>query len=489
MIIFCSRYIKHVFLGLLLLALVPSAAIAQDEDGYKHVKGVVHLNSNVSSGEYSPEMLVEIAENKGVDTVFVTENLMPRWEYGLFPFRGVFKKIEKRKGLLEYGTEKYDRRIDAIDQKNPEVTVYISAEVAPFYYWSGNPFDKEGLTLNNWDLQFLVMGMDAEDYDNIPTVSNGGFAEYGPGSLLKLWPLLLVLLGGISLKKKHPRFYLADSLCWGIIIIGIGLLLYYFPFQDVKYDQYHGSRGTGPYQEVIDYVNSKGGMTFWSNPEAETDVDLGQVSIKSPTANEYMLKTDGYTGFCCFYEGYRSVGGPGGVWDTVLNEYCSEKRKMPIWAIGELSYHSKEASGGKEINEVQTVFLVPKNTRKNILGAMRTGNMYALRRTEEYELQLDSFTVKYENKVQVSMGGTLEAQGPVTVSFGISWEGETEDKVVVALIRSGKVIKEFAIESPGEIVYEDDFYEPGKKVYYRLDIRGEYPSMLFSNPIFVDFVK
>ncbi|MGB2600809.1 MAG: hypothetical protein WBD12_02190, partial [Candidatus Omnitrophota bacterium] len=258
---------------------------------------------------------------------------------------------------------------------------------------------------------------------------------------------------------------------------------------DAKYDQYHGPQGIGPYQEVIDYVNSKGGIAFWSNPEAETDADLGDVQFQSPPANEHMLNGKDYTGFCCFYEGYRSVGGPGGVWDAVLNEYCSGKRKAPIWAIAELAYHSKEASGGKEIDEVQTVFLIPENTRENILESMRSGNMYALRRTEEYELQLDSFTVKYEDKAQAGMGGILKAQGPVTVSFSVSWEGETEDKIVASLIRSGKVIKEFVLESPGEVVYQDDLCEPGTKVYYRLDIRGEYPSMLFSNPIFVDFVK
>ena len=489
-IILCSKYIKRVFLGLALMVLAPTIAFAGDGEGYIRVKGVMHLNSNVSSGEYSPEVLVEIAEDKGLNAVFVTENLMPRWEYGLFPFRGVLKKVEKRKGLIEYGAQKYEKRINSIDRKAPGITVHMSAEVAPFYYWTGDPFDEEGLTLHDWDLQLLVMGMDAADYENIPTVSNGGFSGYSFKSILGLWPLLLVLLGAISLKKKHPRFYLADSLCWGIIVIGIGFLLYYFPFQDAEYDQYHGPQGVGPYQKVIDYVNSKGGMAFWSNPEAETDADLGQVRFKSPPANEYMLGTRDYTGFCCFYEGYRSVGGPGGVWDTVLGEYCSGKRKMPVWAIGELAYHSREASGGKEIDEVQTVFFVPANTRENILDAVRSGKMYAVRRTEEYELQLDSFTVKYENKARAGMGGTLKAQGPVTVSFSVRWEGETEDKIVASLVRSGKVIREFVIENPGEIVvYEDDLYEPGERAYYRLDIRGKYPSMLFSNPIFVDFIE
>jgi hypothetical protein len=342
------------------------------------------------------------------------------------------------------------------------------------------------LTLNNWDLQLLVIGMDAEDYEGIPTVSNGGFSRYGPESILMLWPFALIILGAVSLKKKHPRFYLADPLCWGLILAGVFFALHNYPYKTARYDQYHGDRGIGPYQEVIDNVNKKSGMTFWSAPEAETDTIIGAVRVVSPSAEKHMKEAGDYTGFCCFYEGYREIGGPGGVWDELLGEYCRGQRKKPVWTIGEMSYHSAEASGGKEIDEVQTVFLVPSNTRENLLNAMRSGKMYALRRTKEYALKLDSFTAKYDNE-EAGMGEELRAQGPVTISFSAGWEGKTGDRVVASLIRSGKVIREFVMGRSEVYEYKDNLYEPGKKVYYRLDVRGKYPSMLFSNPIFVKF--
>jgi hypothetical protein len=478
-----NKILTTIFLFLLLTA---QPCVGDGDEGPIKVKGVIHLNSNVSSGKYSPERLVKMARGVGLKAVFLNENFMPKWEFGAYPFRGIIKKTVEKESLLKYGPRKYGDRIEFIDGKLPDMTVIMGAEVAPLYYWTGNPFGEPGLTLNNWDIQLLVTGMDAGDYEGIPTVSSGRFSRYGPKSVLMLWPFALIILGAVSLKKKHPRFYLADPLCWGLILAGVFFALYNYPYKAAKYDQYHGDPGIGPYQEVIDHVNENGGMTFWSAPEAKGDTFVGPVRVVSRSAEEHMKEARGYTGFCCFYEGYRKIGGPGGVWDELLGEYCRGERKKPIWTIGEMAYHSAEASGGKDINEVQTVFFVPSNTRENLLEAIASGKMYAVRRTKEYALKLDSFTAKYDNE-EAGMGEELTAAGPVTVTFEAGWEGKCGDKVTASLIRSGEVIKEFIMGRSGAYEYKDKLYEPGKKVYYRLDIRGKYPSMLFSNPIFVKF--
>jgi hypothetical protein len=263
--------------------------------------------------------------------------------------------------------------------------------------------------------------------------------------------------------------------------------LHNYPFKIVRHDQYHGGARPGPYQEVINYVNNSGGAVFWSNPEAKTEKRIGPVEFVSPAATSYMLETEDYTGFCCFYEGYRDVGGPGGVWDTLLTDYCAGKRKKPVWAIGEMAYHGSEASGSKEIDEVQTVFLVPSNSPKNVLKAMKTGSMYAVRRSREHRLQLESFAVEYEGNGKAGMGEEILSQGPVAVRFSLNWDGEPAGAISVKLIRGGEVVKELFVTEPGEYNYNDSFYESGEKTYYRLDVRAGYPSMLFSNPIFVEF--
>lgn len=474
---------------ILLMFLFVSLSFAGDGSDLIPVRGVLHLNSNVSSGEYAPDKLIMMAKEKGVGAVFLTENLRLKLEYGMQPFRKIIKKTVEMPSLMTYGVERYSKRLDEIRGKYPGISVFMSAEVAPFYYWTGSPFPLPGnLTLNDWDQQVIVLGMKPEAYAKIPSLDNNGFSRYGLKSLIMLWPLAILVIGVVALKRKHPRFYIADTLCWVIILIGTFFTLRNFPFKEERFDQYHPNAGSEPHQTVINYVNRNGGMVFWSNPEAVTNKTLGVRGIKfmSPSETDRMLGTTDYTAFACFYEGYREVGGPGGVWDKVLNDYCSGKRSRPVWTVGEMSYHGREGNSPKVIDEVQTVFFVPANTEDNILSAMRSGKMYAVRRGQEYQLQLNAFTVKYGSN-SAMMGAELDAAGPVTVSFNVSWEGKPRGEVVARVIRSGEVIKEFKLQAPGPVEFVDTLFEPGKKVYYRLDIRGGYPSMLFSNPIFVRF--
>lgn len=465
----------------------PMRCNAEGPEELIHVRGIVHINTNVSSGVYPPEYEAEKASGKDIGVVFFTENLRPRWEYGLYPLRNIIKKTVERDGLLAYGPERYAVRAASAGKKYG-ITCIMSAEAAPFYYWTGDPF-RAGLTLHDWDAQLIVTGLSPGAYRGIPTIANGGGKRYGAGSLPALWPLALLAAGIFLLKRKFSRLYVSDPLCWAMITAGALFLVNNFPFKEVRYDQYGGPAGAAPYQAVIDYVSSRGGMTFWSAPEAVTDTVAGPVKFVSRSSEKYMLETHGYTGFCCFYEGYRKVGGPGGVWDRVLSEYCSGKRASPAWAIGEVAYHGSEGSGRKEIDEVETVFLSPSPGEGAVLAALRSGRMYAVRNSKECRLRLEDLTVEYPGGGKAMMGEELVSPGPVKVNFAVTWEGPSQGPVTAEVIRAGKVVKEYALTTPGAIEFADDFYEPGTKVYYRLDIRGGYPAMLFSNPIFVKFLN
>ena len=55
------------------------------------------------------------------------------------------------------------------------------------------------------------------------------------------------------------------------------------------------------------------------------------------------------------------------------------------------------------------------------------------------------------------------------------------------LIRSGNLLETFSAETPLSINFEDDFFEPGNKIYYRLDAVDKKGRKLVSNPVFVKF--
>jgi hypothetical protein len=309
------------------------------------LKAVTHLNSNVTSGKLSPETLVMSAVKKGIHAVFITENFYPKLEYGVLPFRGIVKKVEEFNSLLKFGPEKYYKRIEAIDKKLENIDVFMSAEVVPAYFWTGDPY-KKGLTLNDWDIQFLVFGLKPGEYRHMPTLSNGKFSKFNFITFLKLWPVFLFILGVVLIRVKFYRFYINNAIPWLMVLVGAFYSLHLFPFKHVMYDQYHGRVLPGPYQELIDYVNDKGGMVFWSAPEAQLYRRYGPILFASPKATEHMLSTRDYTGFCALYEGYRDIGGAGGIWDVILNEYCWGKRDNPVWIIGESAFHDKKSSGG-----------------------------------------------------------------------------------------------------------------------------------------------
>ena len=450
------------------------------------IKAVTHLNSNVSSGKYSPERLSKIALDKGLDAVFITENFYPRIEYGALPFRGILRKVQEFNSFLKYGPEEYRKRIENIDRKLNDLDVFMAVEVAPFYFWTGEPYH-EGLTLNDWDVQFIVFGLDPEEYKNMPTLSNGKFSRFNFIGFLKMWPIFMVLIGWVLLKRKFYRFYINNALPWFLIIVGVFFSLHLFPFQSVKYDQYHGRMLPGPYQELIDYVNDKGGMVFWSAPEAQIYRQYGPILFASPKASEHMLSTTDYTGFCVFYEGYRDIGGAGGVWDVILTEYCWGERKKPVWIIGESAFHDEESSGGKEIDDVQTVFITKEKSKNEIMDSMKNGSMYAVRRGKNVLLELDDFHLTSSSGDNAFMGEEIVSSGPVNISFNVNWDNSQPAEIKAVIIRNGKVIKELKVKNPGKVEYTDEYYSSGEKIYYRLDIRDKYPGMLFSNPIFVTF--
>ena len=185
-----------------------------------------------------------------------------------------------------------------------------------------------------------------------------------------------------------------------LILVGFAGVWSNFPFFPRKHNPYHDS-GETPYQDVIDYVNEKEGMVFWAHPEggrgAENfavpvppvvqplatllGIDRERIELQTDSYEGLLAQTDGYTGFAIFAKGMTKIGRSNGLWDKLLQAYCSGKRERPIWAIGETDF---EGGGPPEwVRDTQTIFLIKKaplsalERREKVLEAMRQGRMYA----------------------------------------------------------------------------------------------------------------
>lgn len=479
-------------------ALILTILLASEVSGASvQVKAAFHVHTAFSTGVLSMEEVIEEARREGIGAVILTDNFLVRFEYGLFPLRSLLKKVVEKPSARRMGLERYLRAIEAAQARFPDVILIPGVEVIPYYYWTGS-ISTGDLTL--WDTQknLLVVGLSrAEDYARIPAIGNGPAFQLGWPGLVQLALAVVAIGGGIQLLRtkrvraiqmKHfilkvPKRYRLVG--WSAL--GVGVLLLLDGFASSELNPYRGNLGIGPYQQVIEYAESRGGAVFWSFPEARDagGIDLGRlgkVSIRTEPYPEALLQTRGYTGFGAVYPDNVTFTEPGRQWDQLLLEYSGGRRARPGWGIGEVGYHGPP----KRLGEALTTFLVPERSRKAILEALREGRMYALTPLRDHHLVLEDFSISLEGVDHwVPMGGELEANGraAILIRLRVSASNGREMPFTLRLIRSGKVLNVLQGKTPFEQVLTVEPPEAGSREFFRIAITK--PHRLLSNPIFV----
>jgi hypothetical protein len=269
-----------------------------------------------------------------------------------------------------------------------------------------------------------------------------------------------------------------------ISVLSILFMINADPFRSSPFDQYHGDQGIAPYQLLIDYVDSRGGMTFWNYPETRSGVrKMGPAFVDTPPYPEVLVQSKNYTGFAALYGDRITLTEPGDIWDWVLSEYCRGERTRPVWGISTADFH-EEHGAGEKLGNFPTVFLVQERTKGEILAAMREGRMYASRGKYPQQMILNEFSVSSsQGDTKAISGGEIRLREHPRIHISLSLKKPADNRVRIRLIRSGTLIKTFNGALPMEIDYEDAFLKPGQKIYYRIDVRG--CGTLVSNPIFV----
>ncbi|HEC68945.1 MAG TPA: hypothetical protein ENI31_01465 [Candidatus Omnitrophica bacterium] len=459
------------------------------------IRIILHINSNISEGEYSLREISNIAQKEGIEGVIFTDKALLKWEYGIWPLRRIIKKTVEQPSVFNYGIKNYLEDISRLNKKFPDLVLIEGLEVSPFYYWEGS-FFKGNLKMYNWHKHLLVLGLDEEGYRNLPMIGNiRGLAKNF--SFFKFWPLVIVGMGILFLNKKKYKYKDFQGRIWGeplpglnflgIFLIGAGVLFFInnWPFSDFRYTQYQGDLGITPYQEFIDYVGERRGLVFWAEPEAESKGEFLGVYFESRPSIEEFLNTQGYTGFCVFYDGYREIGRPGGLWDRVLLEYCEEVRSHPVWAVGGLSFEKGDLA--KAIKDLQTVVLAEKKGKSSVLSALKEGRAYVVRGIRSLDFFLEDFSLASDLGEEATIGGRLSADKEVTINIKAKFLRQDFSEVQLKLIKNGKVIKESKIETPFSASFYDCNVKKSKS-YYRLEIKAK-GLHLITNPIFVKKVE
>ncbi len=455
---------------------------------YIQVPGLIDIRTDFSDGVHTLEYLIKLAKKRGIDVLFINDHDRKILEYGIRPFQAILKKRVEEPSINKGGPENYLNMIDAASKKYPALILIPGAESAPFYYWKGSYF-KKNLTVCDWERHLLIVGLEEpQDYKELPILHNGYATKYILSSIpiASFLFLALLIVGLYMIKWKRIIRYS------GIVISVFALLLVInnHLLKSSPYDQYHGPQGISPYQLLIDYVNSRGGMVFWNHPETKSGKGkLGPIFRDTPPYPQVLIESKNYTGFASLYGDAITITEPGNIWDKVLIEYCSGQRANPVWGISSADFH-REGGAGEKLGSFPTFFLVKSKTKKDILDALKKGRMYAFRGyVDSPRLILEDFSISDSKSSQkVVMGEEIFSKGYPSINIRISTTGsEKGNSVTVRLIRSGNLLKTFSSETPLSINFEDDFFEPGKKIYYRLDAIDKKGRKLVSNPIFVQF--
>lgn len=448
---------------------------------YQQVPGLIDLRTTFSDGAYDLTSLVELARKKGFGVLVINDHDRMAMEYGIPPFRNILKKRVERNSINKRGAEEYLRSIKGLEKAYSGMIIIAGSETAPFYYWTGS-FFKKNLTAHNHERRILTIGLEnAEDYRQLPILHNGLSARFF-GTSIPAMLIFCIPLGLGILLLMRKGFYRVGGIV--IAILSILLVINANPFRSAPFDQYHGDQGIAPYQFLIDYVNAKGGMSFWNYPETKSGIrKMEPIFVHTPPYPEVLMKSRGYTGFAALYGDEITVTEPGNVWDKVLKEYCTGERDLPAWGIATADFH-RESESGEVLGNFPTVFLVKSRTKEEILRALKTGKMYACRGHYPSIAKLEEFSVTSSNgELKGISGDEITVAGFPRIRISLSSNITTENRVRVRLIRAGRVIKRFDGQLPLEIEYEDKDIEKEEKEYYRMDLHGY--GTIVSNPIFV----
>ena len=447
------------------------------------VPGVIHVHSTYSSGSYSIEELVSKADDKGIEVLVLTDHDLVVMEYGLFPFRNLIKKREERNSVLQTGPEQYLAEIERLNKQQDSVLIIPGVQSSPFYYWSGNPL-RGGLTAHDYRKELLVVGLfRSEDYYNIPNLHGGFSTRYVKDHLASFALFFAAFCFSFYLIFQIGRLKIV-----GIVMaaLSIALMVDDHPFKSSRFDPYHGNRGIAPFQELINYVRSRGGLIFWAHPESnysKNGTQMGPAKLMTKHYPDDLIESKNYTGFSAIYGDSASATKAGMHWDQILIEYCKGRRDQPVWGIAGSDFHVEKK--GVDLDTFQTIFLVKDKSRKEVLHALGRGRFYAVRNSKEIRLSLDEFIVKDKATGNTAiMGEELNSNGLPIVEGQLSATDRGRYNVTVSIVRGGELVLSFEGETPLDFHFVDhDQWRESS--FYRLDVRDKAGGQLLSNPIFV----
>jgi hypothetical protein len=469
------------FSFLLLVPFFTVKASAEGYGGYEPVPGLIDLRTTYSDGAHSIEEIVKMARSRGFRVLSINDHDRIALSYGVPPFRNILRYKKEFPSIMTHGPDRYLEELSRVSAMYPDMVIIPGCITSPFYYWTGSWF-RGDLTVHQYDRRILILNFDnPEDYSLIPNIGNRLSFHYTRRWIPGLFLFLIPIAVGLLLLFRRGRLRIA-----GILLIALSCLAVvdFNPLRSSPFSPYAGDEGIAPYQEVINFVNQRGGLAFWDYPEQRSGVrKYGPIFADTPPYPEVLYQSSGYTGFAAIYGDNIRATDPGREWDRVLNEYCQGRRRKPVWGISAADFH-EDGRLGLKLGSFPTTFLVRTFSKAGVLDAIRKGRLYCSRGDGETWPKLDDFQVIGSAGRKAIMGETMTTNRPPVIQFKVSFQGEKVRPMKILLIRGGTLLRTFEGDTPLEARLTDEELSPGELSYYRLMDSRKH---LTSNPIFVRY--
>jgi hypothetical protein len=111
--------------ALLLLATTPAGAL-------ERIRGVLHVHSELTTGDFTLEQLVGLADRHGIGVLLLSENYLLRVAYGLPPFRALTRLTREERSVGDI-PERYLGHVAEVQRRLPHVLLVAGVEVMPHY--------------------------------------------------------------------------------------------------------------------------------------------------------------------------------------------------------------------------------------------------------------------------------------------------------------------------------------------------------------------
>jgi len=457
-------------------------------------RAAIHVHSTFSNGKLSVEEIARLASERGVDVVVLTDSLLTRVTYGLWPLdrtgvAGVNRM--SRPGVLDRGVRSYLDDVSRARRRFPGVLIVPGVEVAPHYYWTGKPWDD--LTLHAFDRHLWIVGLSARDIENIPVAGNETLANTRPTLRRLRLPLVAAAAAlGLFVAARRSRATGRARHCgtaWALLGVAAVSGWNNWPFGDVSRPDL-GEEDVSAYQRVIDYVGERGGACYWSYPEASyPDVQVGGARMVSAPHPEDLSRTDGYDGMEGLYGDATGATEPGGVWDRTLVAYLRGERRRPPFVVTGIDFHGPEAATDpwSRLDGGTTFLLVTEDTERGVVEALKHGHAYATFMGLRERFEPGRFEVETADGRVGTHGDRIAGSSPLTVRFAIDWEGRRPDDdpaFAVELIVDGQVAMRLHERLPLDTAVELGLSAGSH--YVRLQAQGGRLNRLLTNPVFVE---